>query len=126
MIKKKAVKGKGKTGKAKPVGGYQLGDHIEPSEAAPDPHAEGYRVDLETDPLRAAAYLLSCALSAEMLRDARRASLLKAKRGDMGQMYGTERETLRWLDAQWQRDPGTTICLWTAHFMTEVKSAGGI
>jgi hypothetical protein len=83
----------------------------------PDPHADGYRVDLETDPMRAAAHLLADFVSQDMLQPYNERYTLKAMAGDAGSLLTNTKVALHWINLQMQRDPGTTINAWTAYLM---------
>lgn len=72
--------------------------------------AEGPAVNQASEGLlREAAELIAEFYSFAMLREDRVGT----------QMYGHERDALRWLSDQWDRDPTTCICSWTASKVRE-------
>ena len=86
-----------------------------------DPHAEGYRVDLEIDPLRQMAHLLSDFIAQEQLQRYNHAYTTRALAGDPSQLLTNVRVGLAAIRAQLERDPGTIINGWTAGLMQAVK-----
>jgi hypothetical protein len=83
-------------------------------------HADGYRVDLETDPLRAAAYLLSNFIASHQLEDYNRPYTLRALSGDASGLLTGTIASMKWIRAQIERDSETVINAWTAHLMQAV------
>lgn len=89
----------------------------DPQNKTADPHADGYRVDLETDPLRSAAHLLADFISQDLLLPFNTPYAVRALAGDPSGLLTNTLVGLKWIRAQLERDPGTVINAWTAHLM---------
>lgn len=85
--------------------------------ATTDPHADGYRVDLETDPLRQAAHLLADFIATYQLEAYNKPYTVRALDGDPSGLLTNTVIGMKWIRAQLERDPETVINAWTAHLM---------